>query len=230
MTLTSIVSVVEGREKTLTVFDPRERAVVEELQAVLASAPVSVETASSDDGPNDFLVLTEGDSVVTAFDLDGVGVDDVDDLVTAEILQYIEDTTFTSFDTRQMVATSREIEDRAWRSGVGTLHAGFQHTSAYVRQSDIYRDLARKRLDIHVYATGDRTVDTPDGVTLHLSDDDEIARTWFVAYDGGDDPTDKCALLAEERDAGEFYGVWTYDGTTVDEITDYLEGAYCVPA
>jgi DICT domain-containing protein len=49
-----------------------------------------------------------------------------------------------------------------------------------------------------------------------------------VAFDGGDTEMESCALLAEERRDGEFYGFWTYDPSMVDELVAYLETTYDV--
>jgi hypothetical protein len=38
-------------------------------------------------------------------------------------------------------ATAREVEDRAWRTGGGTLYAGFQSLSAFETQVPVYERL-----------------------------------------------------------------------------------------
>ena len=51
----------------------------------------------------------------------------------------------------------------------------------------------------------------------------------YVVFDDGttdDATTQKCALLAEERQPREFYGFWSYDPSTVDYIVDHLETRY----
>lgn len=63
-------------------------------------------------------------------------------------------------------------------------------------------------------------------LTIPVERSEEIERSWFVAYDGGGIGVNKCALLAEERDSGSFYGFWTYDPSTVDWIIEYLDSAY----
>jgi len=74
-------------------------------------------------------------------------------------------------------------------------------------------------------------IDPPANSTfqLHLDRSEEIATSWFVVFDDGSDDesaTQKCALLAEEREPREFYGFWTYDPVTVDYIVDHLESRY----
>ncbi len=47
------------------------------------------------------------------------------ELDSEDLFSFLENTLFSSYDRRQMVATSREIEERAWRVGRGRLYAGF---------------------------------------------------------------------------------------------------------
>ena len=56
--------------------------------------------------------------------------------ITPEMYEVLEETLFTSFDRRQLLGTAREIEDRAWRVGVGTLRVGFQRPGAFERAGD----------------------------------------------------------------------------------------------
>ena len=229
MSLHSIISEVEDRGKTLTMFNPRSSEVVDGLRELFGATQVRVETASTAAGPKSFATLSEGGTLLTAIDLAGVEPSDLD-TVLSPAFRFLDHSTFSSFDVREMIATSREIEDRAWRAGVGQLHAGFRYLSSFSDQSNVYRDLTRKDLDIFVYAVEATSLSDVDDLTLHLTENPEIDSTWFVVYDGGENPADKCALLAEERDDGGFYGFWTYDGDLVDEVLDYLGRTYLVLA
>jgi DICT domain-containing protein len=142
------------------------------------------------------------------------------------LLEHLDETMFTSWDTRQMVAASREIEDRAFRVGSGTLHAGFQYVSTLRNELPIYERLGSTDVDVHAYAVPDEEPPDHDGFTLHLERASEIEQSWFVVFDGGDDEQAACALLAEEREPREFYGFWTYEKSTVDWILDHLESTY----
>ena len=160
-----------------------------------------------------------------------------------------------------MLATSREIEDRALRTVYGELHAGFQSLAAFRKQSRVYERLAAETaLDIYVYgdpgweppatssvayyvegggangaADGDEDEDGAGG-TNDARDADggvdagatghELGRFWFVAFDGGESELRTCALLAEEREPGAFYGFWTYDPALVGRLVDYLRRTY----
>ncbi|WP_458206683.1 DICT sensory domain-containing protein [Haladaptatus sp. NG-SE-30] len=144
-----------------------------------------------------------------------------------DLLDLFDRLLFASFDKRQMLGTSREIEDRAWRVGHGELHVGFQSFSAFRRQLPVYRRLATQtRLDIHIYGRTDWNPPALRNTTLHAERTTEIGTIWFLVYDGGGDDFQKCALLAEEQEPGEFYGFWTYDPVAVDELLDYLRRTY----
>jgi len=141
---------------------------------------------------------------------------------------------FTSLERPHLLATTREIEDRAFRVGRGTLYAGFQSLSAYRAQLRIYERLAAEtNLSVHVYGESDWTPPAIERVTVHTGATeqgtlagDELGAFWFVAFDGGEDDAMACALVAEEVRDGEYRGAWTYDPDIVREFTAYLDGTY----
>jgi len=150
-----------------------------------------------------------------------------DGRVGGPVLDHLDETMFTSYSRADMVAASREIEDRAWRVGDGELHAGFQTLDVLTGEADTYDLLGEKeRLDVHAYAADEGDAPDVEHYTVHVGETAEIRETWFVAYDGGGYGDAKCALLAEERAPGEFYGFWSYDPETVDYIIDYLTERY----
>ncbi|KTG10183.1 hypothetical protein AUR64_11390 [Haloprofundus marisrubri] len=228
-----MINGVESREKTLTVFDPPSASVVEELKEYFASQRVSIREGSASGGPDGFAVLSENDNVLTAVDLRSLTVPlrrKIGERTGfSRLLEHLDGTTFASYDIGQMVAASREIEDRAWRAKVGTLHAGFQRVDAFEAQSKVYTQLGKTDLDIHAYAAPTGEFEDIPGVTSHIVDTDEIANSWFVVYDGGGAASDKCALLAEERGNQKFYGLWTYDPDIVDSILSHLGAQYAAP-
>jgi hypothetical protein len=136
------------------------------------------------------------------------------------VVELLDDAVFAGLDRRQLLATSREFEDRAWRVGTGTIHAGFQRLDAYRAQRPLYDRLAEEtNLDVHVYAVvEDPPDDIAPGVTLHTEPTAEIGRYWFVVYDGGDAVDQQCALVAEQTDDGSYDGAWTYDRSLVDSL------------
>lgn len=143
------------------------------------------------------------------------------------LFDLLDDAVFGSLTRRQLLATSREIEDRARRTGRGTLHAGFQSLTAFRAQRAVYRDLAGETdLDVHVYAADASPDDLADlPLTVHAGDGDpdgEIGRYWFLAFDGGGDDGRECALVAEQRGEDAYYGAWTYDPALVDRVVSAL--------
>jgi len=235
MSLTELIAGVEEHEKTLTVFNADE-ADVDALRDQFHDRNLTVFDERTPSGkPEAFVVLGEDGEFVTAVALEELLRQDPDakspefeDEDYRPILDNLDETMFTSYDIGQMVAASREIEDRAWRIGEGTLHSGFQYLSIFDEQMDVYGRLAdREQLNVQAYAYPDAEVPDHDTeLTIHVERSDEIERSWFVAYDGAGVDVNKCALLAEERDPRSFYGFWTYDPETVDWIIDHLESTY----
>jgi DICT domain-containing protein len=239
VTLSQIIEAINDHEKELLVFNCESaEAIVEDLSEYFQSQNVRIDAVTTASGrPTNVAVLSDRDTVLSVVDcwtlrelLDGVATDQdttgVADADYEPILGHLKETTFTAYDTEQMLYTSREIEDRARRVRGGTIHAGFQRLSRLAEEASIYADLAAGGLDVHAYGTPDQPPPDIDGVTAHAVDNVEIAETWFVVFDGGGTDSQKTALLAEERGAGSFYGAWTYDPTIVDSILDHLEAAY----
>ncbi|MFB6270578.1 MAG: DICT sensory domain-containing protein [Halobacterium sp.] len=131
--------------------------------------------------------------------------------------ELLDDSVFASLSTRQLTKTAVEFEDRAYRTGRGTLHAGFQTWTAFREQADRYERMARETdLDVEVYLEpGDGGQSVADGVTVHETTHRDVGEYWFVVYDGGD--TDQqCALVAQQTGSDAFEGVWTYDPSLVE--------------
>ena len=236
MSLSELIAGVEAHEQTLTVFNA-DASVAADLRERFADRNLRVVGETTGSGrPGEFLTLSDAEGVYTATDLDSFyeALDERDrvlgDAVAHGILDYLDETLFTSWSIGRMVAASREIEDRAWRVGRGSLYAGFQTLSTLQGERDLYERLGDSAVDVHAYAVPD--IDPPAHSTfqLHLDRSEEIANSWFVVFDDGsrgDDATSqKCALLAEEREPREFYGFWTYDASTVDYIVEHLESRY----
>lgn len=236
MSLTELIEGVEAHEKTLRVLNATPD-VVDTLAVQFGDRNLTVTGETTPSGqPSAFVVLSQDGEFVTAASVAEVLADNAETETEPgfstdsyrPILDHLDETMFTSYDTRQMISASREIEDRAWRLGTGELHAGFQKLSILAPQMNAYERLAEKDgLDVHAYAAPDTDVPRHDtDLTIHVERSDEIRRSWFVVYDGAGVDVNKCALLAEERDSHAFYGFWTYDPDTVDWIVDYLTTAY----
>lgn len=135
------------------------------------------------------------------------------------LLSSLTNTVLPSLERGPLLATAHEFEDRAYRIGRGTLRVSFQSLSTFRAQVDRYQTLAADtELDIHIYGRDDWDPPAIPGVTVHAISDDEFARLWLLAFDGNENAADKCALVAEETDPGQYRGFWTYDSPAVDEI------------
>ena len=239
MSLADVIERVEGNEKTLVVFNPPAGStLVSDLRDYFATQNVTVtgrQTASGE--PEGVVVLRLDDEVLAAVPTEqleelidggalrhpGVGIDDTP---YHEILTHLKETTFTSYSKARMIEISHEIEDRALRVDAGRLYTGFQYASKLDDQHDRYRRLGTTGVDIHTFTAPDGTPIEIDGITHHSVDNTEIARSWFVVFDGGGDNAYKTALLATERAPNQFYGFWSDDPGIVDRIGTYLDDAY----
>jgi DICT domain-containing protein len=144
----------------------------------------------------------------------GIG-GETDRRTLAPLLDVLDETTFRSFDRRQLLAVSRELEDRAHRVGDGSLHAGFQRADALAKQRDVYTPLADAGLDTHVYIDDGWGADPIDGATVHTEADSELGRFWFVVFTNGTDQD--CALVTREHRDGHG-SVRTYDIERVADV------------
>jgi DICT domain-containing protein len=225
MAFETIIDSVENRRKTLTVHvPPDDTPLVEEVAEYFDSQNVRVVRGDADGGRSR-VVLSDGGRELASVDLGalselvgpGEGLRSLGEKVAyAPLLRHMDNTTFTSYDREQMLHASREIEDRAWRVAEGTIYAGFQRLSVFEPCRDVYEKLGEAGVEPHVYGVPDVSVD-PGTFTIHGVDDEAIAQTWFVAFDGP--PAQKSALVAVEREDG-YFGVWTYDPDTVDSAVD----------
>lgn len=230
---------VERRRKTLEVHTDDD-AVAGELERQFATRNVRVTrrpgTPAVDPG---YLIVRDADHEFRG----ALGVDHFRAMLSPEIrppwvlaesdggyedvFDFLDNTIFTSYDRRQMLATAREIEERAWRVGDGTLYAGFQRPEALDAQAPVYDRLARRgTLSVRAYVGDGWGVTLADRIAVVSEPGDEIGRFWFVVFDGAGSDLNKCGLLAEEREPGRYYGFWTYDPGFVDGVTRYLRSTY----
>ncbi len=139
------------------------------------------------------------------------------------IFDVLDGTLFQSLNRRELLAVSREIEERAYRVGKGTLRVSFQHFSIFQSRVELYRVLATEtELDIHIYGTPDWTPPEIAGITYHEDTTNSITQYWSLAYDGGLDQRQMCALVARES-SDRYQGWWTNDPDTVSALLQTLE-------
>lgn len=231
MSLSDLIAEIESKRASLAAINV-DKTSVASLRERFGDRNIEIQSASLDSVQGAVLVLSKDGEFQTAVDPGTVtrNRDRTDPEFEPEtyepILDELDETTFSSYTRQDMVAASKEIEDRAWRIGSGEVYAGFQRLGVLESERDAYERLASPdNLDVHAYATPDGTVISTSNLVIHAEDTAEIASTWFVAYDGDGRDHDKSLLLAEERETG-FYGFWSYNPDTVDRAIAYLTQTY----
>ncbi|WP_435360325.1 hypothetical protein [Haloarchaeobius sp. DFWS5] len=237
MELIDVIDHVHRGQRTLTLcnVDP-ESQFVADVAALFADRDltVRVDRPAGDapvfatlTGPDEFHTVLTADELHDLLDepqptADGLSVTggSLDGL-----LSRLDRTTVTDADVDNLVAMSREIADRAFRVGDGSIHVGARALVDSQDQREVYECLADRGLDVHVYAQPGR-LPTINGVIAHTRDRAELADTWFVVFDGGSGEEMACGLLAESTDDDTFAGSWTYDDEVVSHLTDYLRVQY----
>jgi hypothetical protein len=225
--LDTFIEDVRSRQKEFVVYTEHDDPEVAER---FAEHNVSVEYRPLPTGTTDgFLVIREDGAFVG-----GMALEKLETLLEppitrpesigtlSEVYQALfdvfDETVFTALTRRQLLAASREIEDRAYRVGHGTFRVGFQSGAAFRDQRSVYERLADETdLDIHVYGKRDWPPPVAQDLTVHRSDD-RISRFWFLAFDGGTEESQACALVAKQTN-DEYTGFWTYE---FDIVTDIL--------
>ena len=228
MSFGRILSDVASREKRVVVYAPDDSG--EALGEALATRNLTIDHRQLPPISSEaFVVVRDGGEFQGALSLADLlefltppirRPRDLDSLARKHRVVYelLDDTVFVTLDRRQLLATSRELEDRAWRTGHGRLHAGFDRPEAFEAQRTVYRELATTGIDVHVYVpdgvSESTLAETP--VTLHTHNGD-LDRYWFVLFDDGADGRQNCALVARETDGDRYRGLWTYDEELVAE-------------
>lgn len=234
-TLQTFLDDLTAQRRTVTVYaaDPPS-----ELAERLADWHVDVrfDHLPSDSGEG-FITVRQGDHFLGTVSLETVatlfepaaGVLDADSTETGSLeplLKLLDETLFQSVERRQLLAATREFEDRAWRHGQGELHVGFQRPAALAAQRPVYERLAESDLDIHLYFDGAWHAPPIPGVTIH-TDDGELGQFWFVAFQpDAAARSQSCGLFARERDPATYGGFWTYDPNRVAALVTYLRATY----
>ena len=221
----------ERRRKRFVVYSDAEVDLAEQF----STRNVTVENRELPaHGPEPFVNIYDGETFLGAISLEDlqilleppiVGPREREELGDAyrALLEVLDGTVFATLDRRQLRATSREFETRAIRVGGGTLRVGFQSLSAFEPQTAEYRYMGEETdLDIHVYGQPDWTPPSIPNVTYHRDTEGVLAPYWFLAYDGGEEERQQCALVARERDDA-YWGFWSYDTPLVGDILETLQ-------
>lgn len=223
----ALLAEVDDRDRQFTVYRSGEATAVEDQ---FAAHNVSVTRQPIPPaGPDPFLVIEEGEEFAGA-----LGLSELEGLLEPPIVRpgerddvsagyrvlfdVLDETVFSAMERRQLLAVSREVEDRAYRVGTGTVHVSFQTLSTFRSQADVYRQLASAtELDIHIYGIADWSPPDIAGISYHEYDDDTGGRYWALAFDGGHNDSQACGLVAREQ-TGRYDGFWTDDSDLVGRI------------
>lgn len=218
--LDSLLSDAADSTKRFTVYAEEERTDVE---AQFSAHDVDVDHQPLPGGrPEPFMVVEEDGEFAGAIaleDLEGLleppvvrpgPADEVSDGYRV-LFEVLDNTMFRAMTRRELLAVAREIEERAFRIGTGTLQVSFQRLSAFEAQTDLYRLLASETdLDVHVYGREDWTPPTIAGITYHEDPEGALEAYWALAFVGGDHERHTSALVAREETDG-YDGFWTDD-------------------
>jgi hypothetical protein len=138
------------------------------------------------------------------------------------LLALFQETVFSTMNSSELLAVSREIEDRAARADGGTLRACFQRYSAFAGQTEEYRWLgARPGLDVHVYGVPDESLPALPGVQYHPDVDRVLEGYWALAF-VGDGPRAETTALVARQDGDAYDGFWTDDPQVTREVASLL--------
>ncbi|QLH77395.1 histidine kinase [Halosimplex rubrum] len=221
-----------GPPKTVTTFGPEPSddlaAVLDRFDAELVHESLPIPERSG------YLVVKRGEEYLgavsaAAFDELRDPSDDppwnAGDSASAyrDLVALLSGASYEMDDRGRLVATAREIEDRAWRTGRGVLYVTFQSLSAFEGQVSMYEQLVgTTELAVAVYGDPDWEPPAIDGVEIRRDETGELSDFWVVAFDGAGADDAKCAMIAEEESPGTYAGVVTYDPAVVDDLTAYL--------
>ena len=225
--LDSLLADVRARGRHFTIY---RRSDGTSTEAWFRNHAVSVDVRSLPAGGPDSFVVIEANGEFAGV----LGVESLEGLLEPPIVRpgegngvsegyrvlfdVLDDTVFVSMNRRELLAVSREIENRAYRVGTGTLRVGFQTLSTFRSQAEVYRRLAAAtELDIHIYGLADWTPPEIEGISYHTFEDGARERYWVLAFDGDGDETLACGLVARERSEG-YDGFWTDDAAIVRDI------------
>jgi len=227
MTFASLISELQERDYQVRVYRSGERG---DIEVWLAHHSVSVESRPLPaGGPDPFLEIIVGGEVVGTIAteaIDGLLEPPIrrhpeHDKVTSGyqvLFEIFDQTVFSAMNRRELLAVSREIEDRAFRVGNGILRVSFQTLSTFESRTEVYRTLgAETTLDIHIYDVEDWTPPAITGITYHTDEAVSVNSYWVLAFDGGSDVTQACGLVAKEH-SDEYTGFWTNDASMAETI------------
>jgi hypothetical protein len=170
--LGDVLTEVESRQKTLTVFNyDGSRRLTENVERYFSLRNVEVTTGQTRPvAPANFVLLHDDETILAASDLSDLrdhlladstgayvrGEKPLGEIEYPDVLTRLDDTVFTvaGEQTLLMVKLSRYVEGLASDHGTGTLRAGFQRLDRLTDEPGtrrVYRRLAAEGVDVHAY-------------------------------------------------------------------------------
>ncbi|WP_336025422.1 DICT sensory domain-containing protein [Halobellus salinisoli] len=226
--LQSLLDSIRSRNRRFTVYRPTPE---QPYETWFRNHNVDVEYRKLPAGsPGSFLAIEHDGAFVGA-----IGLDDLDTLLESPIVppdrradvsegyrvlfDVLSDTVFTAMTRRELLAVSREIEERAYRVGSGALYVSFQKFSTFESQIGVYRHLAAETdIEIHIYGHPDWTPPEIEGVTYHCLTGDPRQRYWALAFNSESAAMQASGLLAREDPPDSYTGFWTNDPALVSKL------------
>lgn len=232
MTFGALIDDVRGRDQQLIVY---RSGGPSELETWTRAHGITVTVRSLPPGsPDPFIEIVTGGDVVGTVSLDTVETlleppiqrpGDRDGISEGYrvLFDLLEKTVCSGLTRRELLAVSREIEDRAVRVGNGTLWVSFQTLATFESQTEVYQQLCTStNLEVHLYGVDDWTPPAIPNLTYHTETATRFEPYWVLAFDGGTAETQACGLVAEEQPEG-YTGFWTNNRGTVETIASAFE-------
>ena len=208
---------VAERRRQLVFYNVEDRSeAVERIIEYVGAHDVDTEYTTDETIPEPTVVVLDGDQQLSVDCIETVA-DYIDawesELTTGEeppsLFAALDETVFRSRNKRQLILSSRLIENRAATVGHGRLSAGFQQLSLSRPQLPFYKRLPEP-ITISLYGEADWLPPADSEIESYEPELKEQSDYWWVIYDGTDQPDRHAALLARERTPGEYTGFWTY--------------------
>lgn len=230
--LGELIHRIEASRLTLSVYNPGD-ADLGPLRTRMDRLNVALESIETPNVPHNVAMLHRDGEFIVAEPLGSLLSSlSLDELRNAEaglspIIEHVDSrvTGVSGVAKPLLIRASRMFELLAYRTGQGTLHAGFQELTRFADDDHVtrlYEGIAGAGVDVRLYGAAGPDI-SMENVTVIEDDCEEIAESWFVVFDG---PDRTGALVSEERDPSSYHGFWTHRRELVEEVADYLEATY----
>jgi DICT domain-containing protein len=239
--LREIIDTMEASRLTLTLCNAEQSEDdYERLREYFQRHNVAVRTAdlSTETPANVALLHQESDvfatstiqELQTAISVETVDADDLTPAVEPAVLDHVHRNEYAveNGTKLELVRISRLIETQALETGDGALHTGFQRLDRLEDEfhtRELHEAIAQSGVTVHLYGQPGE-VPNEEWYTIHASEDEELADSWFVVYDGAGRDARKGALVCEETAPARYTGFWTYQPRIVDPTVSYLDATY----